>query len=679
VKKFNYKHFINRELSWLEFNLRVLEETYDKLNPLLEQLKFLAITASNLDEFFMVRVAGLKEQIKAHFFAKDIAGLTSLEQLKKISDKTHFLTLKQYHIYNTFLLPQLKNENINISTYDELKGLQKKYIDDYFEDIIFPILTPLAIDASRPFPLLKNKAIYIAVNLEVEGENKTAFIQLPTVFPRIIKIPKDTNTYSYIFAEDIICKNLHKLFKGNNINSYTTFRITKSADLLFDEEGAEDLLIEIEKQIKQRKLGDIVRLELQKGGSSLLTSFLLASFSIKKEDVYYCDGPLDLSYLMSFAMSFYEKESLFYKPNISINPLFGKDMFKEIASKDILLHLPYQSFNPIISLLQQASIDDGVLAIKQTLYRVSADSPIIKALMIAAKNDKQVTVLVELKARFDEENNITWARKLEEAGCHVIYGLPNLKIHSKTLLIVRKERSGIKRYMHFSTGNYNDKTAKLYTDISFFTTRESLASDISSFFNFLTGYTEKPILKKLITSPMHTRAFFEKKLDDEIKNVKAGGKGHFIGVMNSLVDHKLIKKFYEASCAGVKIQLIVRGICCLRPKIKNVSENISVISIVGRYLEHTRLYYFYNNNSPLIYLGSADLMPRNLDRRVEVLFPIEAPKLIKSILNIINMQLSDTTKARYLKSDGTYSYFKHRTNNSQQLLYEYYASQETTD
>jgi len=679
VKTFAYKNFINRELSWLEFNLRVLEETYDELNPLLEKLKFLAITASNLDEFFMVRVAGLKEQVKAHFYAKDISGLTSLDQIKKISDKTHFLITKQYHVYNKFLLPQLKNEDINIYTYDTLVGLQKKYIDDYFEDIIFPILTPLAIDSSRPFPLLKNKAIYIAVNLDVTDENKTAFIQLPTVFPRIIKIPEGLNNYSYIFAEEIICKNLNKLFKGNKINSYTTFRITRSADLLFDEEGAEDLLIEIEKQIKQRKLGEPVRLEIQKGCSSLLKSFLLSSFPIKKEDVYYCDGPLDLSHLMSFATSFYQYDTLFYKHNTPINPLLGKDMFKEIASKDILLHLPYQSFKPIITLLQQASIDDGVLAIKQTLYRVSSDSPIIKALITAAKNDKQVTVLVELKARFDEENNITWARKLEEAGCHVIYGLPNLKIHSKTLLIVRKERAGIKRYMHFSTGNYNDKTAKLYTDISFFTTRESLANDISSFFNFLTGYTEKPIMNKLVTSPTHTRAFFEKKLDDEINNVKAGVKGHFIGVMNSLVDRKLIEKFYEASCAGVKIQLLVRGVCCLKPKVKNVSENISVISIVGRYLEHTRLYYFHNNNSPLVYLGSADLMPRNLDRRVEVLFPIEEPLLIKSILNIINMQLSDTTKARYLKSDGTYSYFKHRTNNSQQLLYNYYASQETMD
>lgn len=674
MKLKNPKNYINRELSWLDFNNRVLEEASDKYNPLLEKLKFISITSSNLDEFFMIRVSGLKEQVAANYQKRDYTFLSAKEQLSKISKKTHSMIKKQYSVYNNQLLNDLSQEGIHIHNYTDLKGKRKQYINNYFEDIIFPILTPLAIDSSRPFPLLINKAIYIAVSITIDNEEKFAFIQVPSVFPRIIKIPEGFNEYSYIFSEDIICNNLKKLFKGITINNYSLFRITRNADLLFDEEEADDLLYEIEKQVKQRKWGNPVRLELEKKCKSNLKTFLLDSFSIGVEDLYLCDGPLDLTCFMGFSLDLSNYYNLSFKDNTPSNPYKNVDLFELISKNNLLLHFPYESFDPVLDFLNQAASDKDVLAIKHTLYRVSSNSPVISALIRASKNNKQVTVLVELKARFDEENNISWAKKLEQAGCHVVYGLPNLKIHSKMLLVIRKESSGIKRYMNFATGNFNDKTAKLYTDLSFFTCREDFADDVSSLFNYLTGYTTNPIMKKLITSPNSLRDFLQRKIGNEIINVKAGFKSHIMLKMNSLVDIGIIKLLYKASCEGVKIDLIVRGICCLKPNIKNLSENITVRSIVGRYLEHSRIYYFYNNNNPLIYLGSADLMPRNIDRRVEVLFPIERDTLKKKITNIFDIQLSDTQKARFMKSDGTYSYYKTRNVNAQSLLYSYYSN-----
>ncbi len=666
------KYYINRELSWLEFNNRVLDEVLDEDNPLLEKMKFLSITSSNLDEFFMVRVAGLKEQQSAGYFKKDHAGLSSTEQLDKISDKIHNFVNRQYSIYNRQLLPMLTQEKINIYKYNQLERKQKKYINDYFEDIIFPILTPMAIDSGRPFPLLKNKTIYIVVSVTIKKEEHFAIIQLPMVFPRIIKIPEGTGQYSFIFAEDLICANLSKIFEGNLVNSYSVFRITRSADLLFDEEDAEDLLLEIEQQVKQRKWGSPVRLEVTRGCQTSIKNFLIESFSINKNDLYYCDGPLDFTYLMGFSTTLTPKKKWMFPNHIPINPFVNKDIFDEIKKNDVLLHFPYHSFQPILDFLQTAASDPNVLAIKQTLYRVSDNSPVISALIKAAKNNIQVTVLVELKARFDEENNINWARTLEQAGCHVVYGLPNIKIHSKMLLIIRKEQTGIKRYVNIGTGNFNDKTAKLYTDFSLFTCREDFASDITSLFNYLTGYTVKPILKKLVISPGFSREFFMRRINAEINNAKAGLPARIVAVMNSLIDTTIIKQLYLASMAGVKIDLVVRGICGLKPGLKKISDNIRVISIVGRFLEHTRVYYFSNNNKPLIYLGSADLMSRNLDRRVEALFPIIDSSLVKYVVTILNTQLKDTIKARFMKSDGTYSYYKKREFNSQEFFTTYY-------
>ncbi|MCK5812360.1 MAG: polyphosphate kinase 1 [Clostridiales bacterium] len=667
-----HKYYINRELSWLDFNNRVLDEVLDEKNPLLEKMKFLSITSSNLDEFFMVRVAGLEEQQAAGYLKKDHAGLSSIEQLDKISDKTHNFVNRQYSIYNKQLIPMLTKEEIRINKYNDLEGKQKKYINDYFDDIIFPILTPMAIDSGRPFPLLKNKAIYIVVSVTVRNQEHFAIIQLPKVFPRIIKIPEGLGQFSFIFAENLICANLSKIFKGNLVNSYSVFRITRSADLLFDEEDAKDLLLEIEHQVKQRKWGNPIRLEVTRGCQPALKNFLIESFSIDKKDLYYCDGPLDFTFLMDFSTAFIPKKKWVFPNHNPINPFINKDMFDEINKKDILLHFPYHSFQPVLDFLHAASQDPNVLAIKQTLYRVSSNSPVISALIKAAKNNIQVTVLVELKARFDEENNITWARTLEHAGCHVVYGLPNIKIHSKMLLIIRKEQTGIKRYVNIGTGNFNDKTAKLYTDFSLFTCREDFASDVTSLFNYLTGYTEKPILKKLVISPSFSREFFMRRINAEIDNAKAGLPARIVAVTNSLIDTRIIKQLYLASIAGVKIDLIVRGICGLKPSLKKISDNIRVVSIVGRFLEHTRVYYFSNNNKPLIYLGSADLMSRNLDRRVEVLFPIINPSLLEQVVNILNTQLKDTIKARFMKSDGTYSYYKKREFNSQEFFTTYY-------
>lgn len=668
------KNYINRELSWLGFNNRVLDEVLAEDNPLLEKLKFLSITSSNLDEFFMVRVAGLNEQQSVGYIKEDHAGLTPAEQLSKISEKTHSFVNRQYSIYNRQILPMLSQEKINLFKYNQLEGNQKKYINDYFDDIIFPILTPMAIDSGRPFPLLKNKAIYIIVSVTVQNQEHFAIIQLPIIFPRIIKIPEDIGLYSFILSEDLICANLSKIFKGNLVNFYSVFRITRNADLLFDEEEAEDLLLEIEQQVKQRKLGSPVRLEVARGCPVSIKNFLIESFSINKGNLYYCDGPLDFTFFMGFSSLITPKEKWVFPVHIPLNSFVKKNIFDEISKSDILLHFPYHSFQPVLDFLQTAANDPNVLAIKQTLYRVSDNSPVINALIMAAKNNIQVTVLVELKARFDEENNITWARKLEQAGCHVVYGLPNLKIHSKMLLIIRKEQTGIKRYMNVGTGNFNDKTAKLYTDFSLFTCREDFASDITSLFNYLTGYTEKPILKKIVISPGFSRDFFMRRINIEIENAKSGLPARIVAVMNSLIDTSIIKQLYLASNAGVKIDLIVRGICGLKPGLKKTSENIRVISIVGRFLEHTRVYYFYNNNKPLIYLGSADLMSRNLDRRVEVLFPILDSSLIKHLVIILNTQLKDTIKARFMKSDGTYSYYKKREFNSQEFFTTYYHS-----
>jgi len=650
-------YYTNRELSWLDFNSRVLGEALDETVPLLERIKFISICSSNLDEFFMVRIAGLKEQIQAGFNRPDPSGLTPDQQLKAAASRIHELVSAQYHCFNKSLRPSLHDKGITFISYDKLTERQTEYINDYFNDIIFPVLTPMAIDAGRPFPFIANKTVNIAFRLQKDDNEHFAIVRIPSVIPRIIKVPAGLNDESYMFIEDIIIQNASYLFLGYEIQSSTCFRITRDADLSIDEDDAVDLLSEIEQQVRQRQWGLPVRLEIERGQDIKTRKYLSSTLGLNQDDIYLIDGNMDLSCLMDFAdipVNFTELRYPEYTPIIS-EEINSRSMFDLITEKDYLVHHPYDSFQVIMKFLDEAADDPDVLAIKQALYRVSGNSPVVQTLIRAAQNGKQVTVLVELKARFDEENNILWARLLEHAGCHVVYGKVGLKIHTKILLVIRREKSGIKRYIHMGTGNYNDKTAAIYTDFGFFTSRESFAVDVSSLFNTLTGFTIIPDMKKLIVAPDGLRIFFEKAVRNEMKNAKKGNPARIVAKMNSLSDPDMIALLYEASCAGVEIHLIIRGICCLKPGIKNISSNIKVKSIVGRYLEHSRIYCFENGGSTLIYLGSADMMTRNLDRRVETLFPIEDDKLKERIIETLEILWHETDKTRWLKSDSRYT------------------------
>ncbi|MCD6322926.1 MAG: RNA degradosome polyphosphate kinase [Clostridiales bacterium] len=650
-------YYTNRELSWLDFNSRVLGEALDESVPLLERTKFISIVSSNLDEFFMVRIAGLKEQILAGFTRPDPSGLTPKQQLKSASIKIHELVSAQYRCFNKALWPALHDKGISFTSYEKLTERQTEYINDYFDDIIFPVLTPMAIDASRPFPFIANKTVNIAFKLQKENAEHYAIVRIPSVIPRIIKVPAGLNDESYLFIEDVITQNASILFNGYEIVSSTSFRVTRDADLSIDEDDAVDLLSEIEQQVRQRQWGLPVRLEIERGKDIKTRTFLTSTLGLHQDDIYLIDGYLDLSCLLDFSGMPANFPDLRYpeNPPAVSEEVSSQSMFDLMKEKDYLVHHPYQSFGAVMKFLDEAADDPDVLAIKQALYRVSGNSPVVQALIRAAQNGKQVTVLVELKARFDEENNISWARMLEHAGCHVVYGKVGLKIHSKILLVIRREKSGIRRYIHMGTGNYNDKTARLYTDFGFFTSREGFAVDLSSLFNTLTGYTIIPEMKKLIVAPDSLRTFFEKVINNEIKNAKNGDPARIVAKMNSLSDPGMIKLLYEASCAGVEIHLIVRGICCLKPGIKNVSSNIKVKSIIGRYLEHSRIFCFENGGTTMIYLGSADMMTRNLDRRVEALFPIEDEKIKERIIDILDILWHETDKSRWLKSDGRYT------------------------
>lgn len=650
-------YYTNRELSWLDFNFRVLGEALDESVPLLERTKFISIVSSNLDEFFMVRIAGLKEQIMAGFTRPDPSGLTPRQQLKSASVRIHDMVSAQYRCFNRALRPALHDKGITFTSYEKLTERQTEYINDYFDDIIFPVLTPMAIDASRPFPFIANKTVNIAFRLHKENNEHYAIVRIPSVIPRIIKVPAGLNDESYLFIEDIITQNASRLFHGYEIISSTGFRVTRDADLSIDEDDAVDLLSEIEQQVRQRQWGLPVRLEIERGQDIKTRTFLTSTLGLQPDDIYLIDGYIDLSCLLDFSgmpVSFPDLRYQENPPAVS-EEVSSQSMFDLMKEKDYLVHHPYQSFEAVMKFLDEAADDPDVLAIKQALYRVSGNSPVVKALIRAAENGKQVTVLVELKARFDEENNISWARMLEHAGCHVVYGKVGLKIHSKILLVIRREKSGIKRYIHMGTGNYNDKTARLYTDFGFFTSRDSFAVDLSSLFNTLTGYTIIPEMKKLIVAPDGLRTFFEKAIKNEIKHAKNGEPARIVAKMNSLSDSGIIKLLYEASCAGVEIHLIIRGICCLKPGIKNVSSNIKVKSIIGRYLEHSRIFCFENGGTTMIYMGSADMMTRNLDRRVEALFPIEDEKIKERIIDILDILWHETDKSRWLKSDGRYT------------------------
>ena len=678
------QYFYNRELSWILFNYRVLEEAKDKTLPLLDRFKFLSITASNLDEFFMIRVASLKDMVQVNYTKKDIAGMTPGEQLEAINEKTHALVKDQYDTYNKMLLPALQKEHITIIDHHEDLSLeQEQYVDQYFRSEVYPVLTPMAVDSSRPFPLIRNKSLNIGALLktthETSEENPKKFrdlymshngkkkkknddidfatVQVPSVLPRYVEIPSNKEgEKTFILLEQIIEKNIDKLFMNYEILSVFPYRVMRNADLTIEEDDAADLLIEIEKQLKKRQWGEAIRLEVEADIDEKLLQTLKTELHIKESDIFKIHGPLDLTFLMKFS-SLPEYDHLRSNP-YTPQPakwLHGDEhIFDQIKEHDILLHHPYETFDPVVDFVRQAAKDPDVLAIKQTLYRVSSHSPIIASLAQAAENGKQVTVLVELKARFDEENNIIWARKLEQAGCHVIYGLVGLKTHSKITLVVRKEEDGIRRYVHLGTGNYNDSTAKLYTDMGLLTQQKAIGEDATAVFNMLSGYSEPAVWNKLIVAPIWLRDRFIQLIKRERDFAKTGKKAFIQAKMNSLCDAGIIAALYEASAAGVKIDLVVRGICCLKTGIPGISDNITVRSIVGDFLEHSRIFYFHNNGFEEVYMGSADWMPRNLDKRVEILFPVEDVSLKEEVIHIMDILLRDNKKAREMQADGTY-------------------------
>lgn len=655
------ERFTNRELSWLAFNKRVLSEAKDNHLPLMERLKFLSITASNLDEFFMVRVASLKDQVNAGYTKKDIAGMTSKEQIDAILKETHKFTTAQYNTYNRSFLPSLKKNGLKIVTeFEKLTEEQADYVDNYFQKEVFPVLTPMAVDSSRPFPLIRNRSLNIGALLmdkKKKGTIDFATVQVPSVLPRVVTIPTDgDNCTTVILLEQIIEKNIQKLFLNYRVLCQAPFRVMRNADLSIDEDEAADLLIEIEKQLKKRQWGEAIRLEVEDNIDKRLLKTLRKEFNLSEDAIFKINGPLDLTFLMKVydIEGFDHLKEPKYIPQQPKMLDASRDLFEQIREHDILLHHPYETFDPVVNFVKKAASDPNVLAIKQTLYRVSSHSPIIASLAQAAENGKQVSVLVELKARFDEENNIVWAKKLEKAGCHVIYGLVGLKTHSKITLVVRKEEDEIRRYVHLGTGNYNDSTAKLYTDMGMFTSKTRYGEDATAVFNMLSGYSEPLVWNKLSLAPLWLRGKFLSLIEREKEHAKNGRPARIIAKMNSLCDPGIIEALYDASEAGVEIDLIVRGICCLRAGIKGLSEHIRVRSIVGTFLEHSRIFYFENNGNAEYYMGSADWMPRNLDKRVEILFPVEDPILQEAIYHILHIQLSDTKKAHLLMPDGHY-------------------------
>ncbi len=673
------EYFENRELSWLQFNHRVLSEARDKNNLLFERLKFLSITASNLDEFVMVRVASLKDMVHADYKGRDIAGMTAGEQLEAIGRGMHELVDVQYSTWNRSLLPLLKKEGIEVISHPEqLDEKQAAFVDDYFETNVYPVVTPMAVDSSRPFPLVRNKSLNIAAllkkkkggdkkdgdkkeNEKKDGEKKGALefatVQVPAVLPRIVELPRGKDgERSVILLEEIIERNMDRLFLNYEIVCAHPYRIMRNADLPIDEEEAEDLLKEIERQLKRRQWGEVIRLEVEEGIDKRLLKILKKEFAIKDDVIFFINGPLDLTFLMKLygEEGFDHLKQKPWKPQIVPEFAGEDDIFANIRRGNIFLHHPYESFDPVVDFVKQAAADPQVLAIKQTLYRVSGHSPIVAALARAAENGKQVTVLVELKARFDEENNIIWAKRLEQAGCHVIYGLLGLKTHCKICLVVRREEDGIRRYVHMATGNYNDSTAKLYTDTGIMTCDRAVGEDASAVFNMLSGYSEPLSWNKLSMAPLWLKNRFVALIRREVKCVSQGYEGRIIAKMNSLCDPVIIEELYKASAAGVKIDLIVRGLCSLKTKIPGVSDNITVRSIVGTFLEHSRIFYFGNGGSYEIYMGSADWMPRNLDRRVELLFPVEVEENKEQALHILETELADNVRSHILMPDGTY-------------------------
>lgn len=667
------EYFYNRELSWLKFNLRVLKEAMVKDTPLLERLKFIAISASNLDEFFMVRVASLWSNFDSGVEKRDASGMSVHEQLVAISQAAHEQVRTQTKSLIA-LMAEMDAVKLHFRRVKDLSELGKDWLEEYYREVVFPVLTPMAVDASRPFPFLANKTLNLAVELiKADGEHSMGLIQVPSVLDRIVEVePEGKRTF--VFLEDIIASHCHDLFKGCHILDMVSFRVTRDSDLDLEEDDSVDLMKEVEESLRKRKRGAAVRLEIFKTNNNRIKRFLEENLDVTEMEVYEINGPLDPTCFFKF-IGMKGMWPWLYEPFVPQRPLElpdDSDLFAAIRENDILLHHPYESFDPVVKLVSDAADDPQVLAIKQTLYRVSGNSPIVAALARAAENGKQVTVLVELKARFDEENNILWARRLEKAGCHVIYGLVGLKTHAKIILIVRKEDNGIKRYLHLGTGNYNDSTAKLYTDLGLMTANDEFGSDASAFFNLLSGYSEPPVWNKLVMAPLGLREKIYALIDNEIAMVRAGREGHIIAKMNSLIDQPVIQKLYEASAAGVHIDLIVRGICGLRTGIEGISDNITVRSIVGRQLEHSRIFWFANGGEEQLYLSSADWMPRNLNDRVELFFPVETEEHIHRIKALLDLYLRDNVGAHMMQSNGTYRRVRNKLEpvSAQSTLYE---------
>jgi polyphosphate kinase len=667
--------YINRELSLLEFQRRVLEEARDEENPLLERLKFLAILGSNMDEFYMVRVSGIRKQVESNVLKLSEDGLTPREELAVIRKTAQDLMQDAQQCFQRKLLPKLDKEGIHILDYPKLSASQKERADKYFKDVIYPVLTPLALDPGHPFPHISNLSLNLAIVIrDKKGNEKFARLKVPDTLPRLIPIKRSSGGvrkdgtipfhHYFVWLEQLIAANLTDLFPGLEVVSAHPFRIVRDADIEIQELEADDLLETMQQNIRKRKFGSVVQVAIYPSMPDEIRDLLVENLEVLPNDVYVLNHPLGLANLWQLYNSVerFELKYLPYKPRTP-KPLRNletpESIFDIIRSENVLLHHPYETFSPVIDFISAAARDPNVLAIKQTVYRVGSNAPIVEALLEAAERGKQVAVLMELKARFDEESNIGWARALEDAGVHVVYGLVGLKTHCKVLMVIRREGEGIRRYLHLATGNYNAVTSRFYEDIGMFTCDEDMGSDATDLFNYLTGYSTKKSYKKLLVAPVNLREQLALRIRREIEHAKAGNKAHIIFKMNSLVDMEMIQLLYQASQSGVKVDLIVRGMCCLRPGIKGVSENIRVVSIVGRYLEHSRIYYFQNNGNDEIYLGSADLMPRNLIHRVEVVFPVENKGQVRFLRDkILESYLKDNTRARLLETDGKYKRLK---------------------
>jgi polyphosphate kinase len=665
------RFYINRELSMLEFQRRVLEEARDDRNPLLERVKFLSIVGSNLDEFFMVRVAGLKKQIDLGILDLPPDGMPPAEQLASIRKLAMQLMTEARDTLRDDILPSLNKTGIHILDYKELTDRQKSSVTSHFEEVIFPVLTPLAFDPGHPFPHISNLSLNLAVLIRDQArKNHFARIKVPSTLPRLVPIKRSSGSvrkdgtvpyhHYFVWLEQVIANNLDSLFPGMQVIEAHPFRVTRDADMEIQELEASDLLESMEQSVRQRRFGSVVRVTVNDAMPTYIREILIENLELDRNDIYTFDGPLGLSGLMQlYHIDRFDLKDPPYKPVVL--PIFKKmspdgNIFTLMRDQNILIHHPYDSFLPVVDFLLTAARDPDVLAIKQTLYRVGRNPPVVAALLEAVENGKQVAVLVELKARFDEESNIGWAKKLESAGVHVIYGLLGLKTHSKIALVIRREGEGIRRYMHLGTGNYNAITAQLYEDLGMFTCDNDIGIDATDLFNYLTGYSAKADYQKLLVAPINLRARLKELIEREISHAQSGEKAHIIFKANSLVDKGMIKLLYRASQAGVKIDLLIRGVCCLRPGVEGLSENIHVTSIVGRFLEHSRIYYFRNGGQEEVFLGSADLMPRNIDRRVEVLFPVEDSRLVRQLRDeVLAIYLSDNVKSRRMNSDGSYS------------------------